>query len=404
MPISPTALRLLSALRKSGSKASLHEIPEGYFSDNEEKEAFRWLKRYVEAHKRFPTPTTWHRELRFQTVTTNEPLSYYRDASRKLAIWDKLKDPFAEIRKGMETRDPDAVLELMRTAIRESAVLNQQNSGLVSMADALAIVQADYDIAKRTIGLRGIRTGWEFLDNQTDGWQPADVISVVARTGRGKTSKLLKMAHAAHTDGNKVLFLSMEMAVLQLARRFFGIGSGINPRFLRRGQLGTYAEREMRRQIRQMQNAGVEVPFHWLAGNFKKTIPALKAAIYETEPDIIFADASYLLKPEGKGGAKYSGRRELIADVVEEIGGIAKEFNRPVVQSVQFNRQAVRPVRRAGGDNAEGEEDNGPRNPVAHLTLSGSVKRTLWAKCPPWFWALNVATIRTRMTNGIAAS
>jgi replicative DNA helicase len=146
------------------------------------------------------------------------------------------------------------------------------------------------------------------------------------------------------------------MSVLALARRLFGLQTGVNPNFIRSGRLSTAAEREMRRQLVAM--AETEVPLYWLAGNFKKTIPALKASIYEAEPDIVFLDAAYLLKPESK---QKSSRREVIADVIEELAGLFKEIDRPGIISVQFNRQAVKPKK--------GEDEEASTNPLGHLSL-----------------------------------
>jgi len=169
---------------------------------------------------------------------------------------------------------------------------------------------------------------------------------------------LLYCAWVAWKAGYSVLFLSMEMGVIQLARRLFGMDMGIDPTFIRKGTLSTQSEREMHRQMERMQD--IETPFYWLAGNFKKTVPALRAAAYETEADIVFADASYLLKPEAKG-QKFGSRREAIAEVVEDIGGLCKEINRPIIQSVQFNRQAVKPKK--------GEDEEDRSDPIGHLSL-----------------------------------
>jgi hypothetical protein len=184
----------------------------------------------------------------------------------------------------------------------------------------------------------------------------------VARTGVGKTWKLLREAKAARDAGFSVLFLSMEMGVLQVARRLFGLETRINPKFIQRAQLSMAVEREMQGQLLAMQEDDGP-PWFWLAGNFKKTVPALHIAMHETQADICFADASYLLKASDRN--KFNARHELINDVMEGVHGISTETDRPVRQSVQFNRTATKPKR--------GEEDGGENqrfNPVAHLDLT----------------------------------
>lgn len=693
MAVTRTGLRLINALRKARSRSALNEVPETFFDEGEEREGFRWLRDHVQSYNAWPSTDVFRSNTGLDVILTPEPLAYYVNEARQRALWQMLLEPFKDIRKKIEARDADAALDIMKRVISASSELNHRREGLITLSEAFQLVQEDYDIAKRVIGIRGIPTGYDFLDEQTDGWQNGDLISVVARTGRGKaqpvtepvlmsdgtwkrmgdlqvgdelasvdgsasvvteihpqgvrpvfevefadgrktrcdvnhlwqvdnlkwrtrhrvlttrqlmvamqsptnrtymriplcngefgaqrsgypidpwllgfllgdgcfrgssltfstddeeilhkvqsklpagmhvqylsgydyairggllsrnplietlkgfglwgklstdkhvpeiyfsasrrervellrgvmdadghathdgrcqflvsserlaqdvqrlirsigglasisvkptshhaayrvnirvrnpselfsltrksrmmqdstqysetlglkirsikrvedeecqcisvshpsklyvtndyvvthnTYKLLKFASTAHAAGYSVLFLSMEMVVLSLARRYFGIMSGIDPNFLRRGNLSTRSEREMRRQLAQYSEN--EVPFWWLAGNFKKTVPALKAAIYECEPDLIIADASYLLTPEKTG--KVSSRREAIADVIEQLGGITKEFDRPLIQSVQFNRQANKPKR--------DEDDEARHNPVAHLTL-----------------------------------
>jgi replicative DNA helicase len=357
MAITRDGIRLLSALRKAKSKSLLYETPENFFEDGEEREAYGWLRNYVETYDAWPTAETFKRQTGVQLVITKEVPAYYQDQCRQKVLWTGMLEPFKEIRRALDAKNPDTALQIMRNVIAGATAINHRREGLITLADSMSMVVEDFETAKRTVGLRGIPTGWQYLDDQTDGWQPADLVTLVGRTGRGKTAALLKMAHAAWSRGYSVLFLSMEMSTLQLARRFFGIETHLNPRLVRAGRLSTYVEVQMRHQIAQMQDE--DIPFYWIAGNFKKTTEALRAAVHEVQPDIIFADASYLLKPESK--SRFNGRRELIADVIEDISKLAKECNRPVIQSVQFNRQAVRPKR--------GDDDENDRSPVAHLTL-----------------------------------
>ena len=352
-----TGVRLLSALRKAQSKSALYDTPIQYFEEGEELDAFTWMREYVTTYNQFPTPSTFAAETGITPIKTSEPVQYYADDARKRALWQMQISPFGALRTAMEGKSPDEFVEICRQVVAASASLNHKREGLITLSESIELVREDYGIAHNTIGLRGIPTPYEFLNEITDGWQNSDVITFVARSGRGKTMFLLYCAWVAWKAGYSVLFLSMEMGVIQLARRMFGMHMGIDPTFIRKGNLGTLAAREMHRQMDLIQEE--TTPFYWLAGNFKKTIPALRAAAYETEADIIFADASYLLKPDGN--QKFGQRRELIADVIESIGGLCKELNRPIIQSVQFNRTATKPKK--------GDEEESRGNPIAHLSL-----------------------------------
>lgn len=352
--------KLLSALRKSKSKSSLYAVPDVFF-DDEEKRAFEWLKGFVEQHSSWPTARTFQRETGVDLPVVNEALSYYMENSRKGTLWNSLLDPFKEMRNHIKEKDPDEFVQLCRDIILMSGELTSGyggNRGLVTLQDSIRQVEADFEIAKATVGLRGIPTGYPFLNEATDGLQGGTLTTIVARTGVGKSNKLLKMAKAARDAGYSVLFLSMEMVVLQLARRYFGLESKLDPKLIRTARLSTAVQREMQAQLNSM--ADMEGPgFWWLAGNFKKSVPALRVAAMETGADLIIADAAYLLKTSDR--TKFNAKHELLGDVQDGLTDLCLALDRPLVQSVQFNRTAVKSKRSDDSD----EE----RSPVAHLAL-----------------------------------
>jgi hypothetical protein len=357
-------IRLLSSLRATKSRSFLDAIPVDYF-DGEERETFLFIKNFVASHNEWPTSGTVARETGLQLVLTREPLTYYVDQARERALFYALREPYKAITQAFKSQKPDKAIEIMRDCIMLDGQFHIERKGIVTLDDSFDMVAEDFTIAKRTPGLRGIPTGFPYLDEITEGLQPANLYTIVARTGIGKTVKLLLLALAAHRAGYSVLFLSMEMGVLQLARRFMGLALGIDPTFLRSGKLSTRIEREMRAQINQQRES--EKPgFYWLAGNFKKSVPALKLAAQETGADLIIGDAAYLLK--GSDRNKFNAKHEIIGDVMEGIADIATSLNRACAISVQFNRTAIRSGKGSDDDGEDGSNAS-MHNPVKHLAL-----------------------------------
>jgi replicative DNA helicase len=354
--------KLLSALRRAKSKSALYEVPVTYFTDDE-RAAFDWLRSFVETHQAWPGANVFRQETGITPLITKEPLGYYMDDSRKRALWQASLDPYKHMKGALETKDPDRFVDLCRQVVMAASQFSSQRSGLTTLADSLNMVGEDYKLASAQAGLRGVTTGFPFLDESTDGFQNANLYSFVARTGVGKTWLLIALAMAAHLAGYSVLFLSMEMGIVQVARRALGMLSGYNPKLIRQGKLSTRVAEEMQAQIEAYQGDET-APFYWMAGNFKKTVDALRIAVHETEPDIIFADASYLLKPSDR--TKFNARHELLNDVMEGLADITTSVNRPIVQSIQFNRTAIKPKGQAGNS---GEDEQGRRNPISHLAL-----------------------------------
>jgi replicative DNA helicase len=355
-----TGIELLSVLRKTGSSSLLREVPETFFLENDEKRAFQWLVDYVQEHQSFPQASTFKRETDITLVKTREPVDYYVDRARKRALFYAISNKLSELQEAVADKDPDLAADLAQeiTLIRNN--LSTQSTGVTTLQSAMAGVFDDHNIAKWQPLLRGIPSGWGAVDAVTNGWQNGDLITFVGRPGLGKTYMLLKNAHSAWQAGKSVLFVSMEMTTTQIARRFLGLNSGINPDIIRKG-LSSDVEAQLKLSCNEtMSSRGV--PFHLIAGNFKKSVDAVQAAAHELRPDIILVDASYLLSPAKKRQGS-SGRRESVSDVIEELGSLAKSLDRPILNTVQFNRQAVRGPAVASSGGA------GRSNPLAHLGL-----------------------------------
>lgn len=180
------------------------------------------------------------------------------------------------------------------------------------------------------------------------------------------TQKLVHAAKAAKDAGRSVLFLSNEMGKLQIARRIFGLDAVIDPKLLKSGKLSTAIEREMRRQMDILRDSD-QPPIYLLAGNFKKSVDSLEAAVDLVEPDMIIGDAAYLMKANDR--TKASAKHELLSDVIEAWQDMLIRKNRPGLISVQFNRTGQKKTKNASDDNEESDQ-NAARNPLSHLDLS----------------------------------
>ena len=90
--------------------------------------------------------------------------------------------------------------------IRESSVV----SDVISRFE---MISADKD------ALRGIPTGFPFLNKITNGFQRSDLIVIAARPGSGKTSLAMNIVEAAAYQGNVCAVFSLEMPKIQIVQR-----------------------------------------------------------------------------------------------------------------------------------------------------------------------------------------
>jgi len=357
MPISSTVQNLLSKVCHLKSKNTLYDIPLEYLNDDEQA-AYHAIVGHVRKHNMFPKALSFRKLTGFPLQDTPEAITYYKDEARRRALFTVCANSLRDMQSVIQARDPDKFVEYCRQVVNTERTINPDRySGVTDIGTALRGVIEDYDIAHMTPGLRGVTTGWDYVDEQTGGYMPGDVITMVARPARGKTMLLLKQAAAARAAGHSVLFVSPEVPQLQLARRYLGIESRVDPDLMRKGTLSNAARRLIEEHAVSLSDG---IPMHLVAGRFKKSTPVIRALVEELDPDIVYVDASYLVSPEKKRQGS-SGRREVISDVAEEIKDISTETNKSIVQTVQFNRLAKKPSRPPG----EGEQIH----PLAHLGL-----------------------------------
>lgn len=157
-----------------------------------------------------------------------------------------------------------------------------------------------------------------------------------------------------------MLFQSNEMGTLQIARRMIGLHTKINPKSISRGEVGTFNEARMVAGIEALRNGP---PFHCYAGSFASSTGVLRRLCEKHQPDIIIVDASYLLSPETKSNS----RRENLVEVANDLKKISIDFGRPLIHTVQFNREAV--VSAARSRSRENANRSHPNDPIAHLGL-----------------------------------
>lgn len=142
------------------------------------------------------------------------------------SYFEKIKEDFYKrklrlVGLGIEDalRENESAKRIMEKADKELTSIAVENSDAVRKADEV-IDSMWADIQKRMEcgGMNGIPSGLHRIDQMTNGWQPADLIVLAARTSVGKTAFGCELALNALKTGNKVLFFSLEMkaeAVMQ---------------------------------------------------------------------------------------------------------------------------------------------------------------------------------------------
>lgn len=355
-------IHLVLAIVKEKSRARLLEIPREFLRTDEERELYDFVRRHVSTHNKFPAFGTIRKRFAV-TGIPKEPPSYYYEEASKRAFYNLIRDPYAKLGESFQGSSSDipSMLEIIDEMASIRRRFSPEQGGIEDSRALLDEVLNEFEDASTYHGLRGVTTGWDAVDDVMGGYNSSDLCIWVGRPGRGKSWLLLHQCYEAWKAENRVLYISMEMEGKASMRRMVGLHSRINPNLIKTGTVSTQSQPLVRRAIEEMREIN---PLYMVTANFERTVPQVEAYIEQYDPDIVYLDAAYLLQPEKKRYGS-SGRRESISDVVEELKALASNAKRPLVGTVQFNRQAEQRKRARSQERNEGHRIN----PIAHLGL-----------------------------------
>src|SRR5881398_276073 len=180
----------------------------------------------------------------------------------------------------------------------------------------------------------GVATGFEKLDLETSGLQPADFIIIAGRPSMGKTAFALNVAQhvGIHLRG-RVLVLSLEMSAQQIVQRMLCAEAKVDSQAVRTGYLSSSdwhrltaaAGRLSEAQIFIDDSPGLSVLEARAKGRRMKAEHGLELMIID-----------YLQLMRGR--AAMESRQQEISEISRSLKALAKELNVPVVALSQLSR------------------------------------------------------------------
>jgi len=175
----------------------------------------------------------------------------------------------------------------------------------------------------------GMITGWRYLDKYLGGWNRGDLIICAGRPGMGKSAIAMTWALLA-AERYKVLFLSLEMSVDQLARRILTHETHIENYKIRSNSLSQgHIDRIVEYTI-------ADNPVLWLDDDtsirIDKLLGKLKIHQQKNGLDLLVIDYIQLMK-----GTK-ANRQEEVAEISRNLKLIAKELNICIIALSQLSR------------------------------------------------------------------
>lgn len=211
-------------------------------------------------------------------------------------------------------------------------------------------------IQTRKEGISGIRTGFDKLDELTNGLQKSDLIILAGRPGMGKTAFALTLAaNAAVKYNQKVAFFSLEMSAEQLVQRVLSIQSEVPLYNLRTGKLNQEYIGKIGHACERLNDAPLYIDDNSDLGLSELMSKArkLKSTI---GLDLLIVDYLQLMRT-----GKEENRAVAIGAISRGLKILAKDVGVPIIALAQLSRKA--------------EEKGRDRPLLSDLRESGSIEQ-----------------------------
>ncbi len=184
--------------------------------------------------------------------------------------------------------------------------------------------------------ISGIPTGYIDFDRITSGFQNSDLIVIASRPGMGKTSLVMGMAkHIATREKLPIAIFSLEMSKQQVALRLMSAESRINLQKLRDGKIKDDEWIRLARAVEKLAECKI-----YIDDTAFLTVMDLRSRarmmVSTNNIKLIIVDYIQLMQST----TNYRGNKVLeITEISQNLKGIAKELNIPVVAVSQLSRE-----------------------------------------------------------------
>ncbi|KXK09610.1 MAG: replicative DNA helicase [Candidatus Dojkabacteria bacterium] len=207
------------------------------------------------------------------------------------------------------------------------------------------LLEQSYEMAeelnKNQGQLRGIPTGFSYLDSLLGGLQKSDLIILAARPSVGKTAFSLDLArHASVIEGKSVGVFSLEMSGTQLMDRLLSMQVGIGLWDLRMGRISDEGFSRLSEAMGMLSEANLFIDDTPGIGIMEMRTKARRLKV-ENSLDLIIVDYLQLMQ-----GRRQESRVQEVSEISRFLKSLARELDVPVIALSQLSRS----VEQRGGD------------------------------------------------------
>ncbi len=203
------------------------------------------------------------------------------------------------------------------------------------------VIERFEEISRNKDALRGIPTGFPYLNKITNGFQRSDLIVIAARPGSGKTSLAMNIVEAAAFQGNVCAVFSLEMPKIQIVQRLLCASAKVSMSDALAGKLSTNDWKQLAKTSEELKKLSI------IIDDSSRVTPAeilskcrrIKAK-NNGRLDLVMIDYIQLMS---SGYKQDENRTREIAHITGDLKIMAKELNVPVIALSQLRRMIGEP-------------------------------------------------------------
>lgn len=333
-------LGLISKILESKDFISVKDkqIKPYFLTEGENRKAFKYINDYFMKNGEVPTVRVFKQQFpdfNLDTYTdsttfeervgTEEPINFWCDELRTKVKHNKICDVVEEMAKFLEDLNTEEAYTKMKRGLIyiENDIVETQAIDTTKDAEDR---KANYLKRKENRGMIGIPMGIDKLDMLLKGMQPKQLITMIAKTGIGKTWFWILVASYCQLNGYRVLFLTTEMSEEQIEDRLEAMlipmmmGEDFNYGRFKSGTL-TQQEEKLYFDFLDMKHSLEPLIVETATG-----VSNVSAKIEQYQPDVVFIDGAYLM--EDDRGAKEDWLR--VAHITRDLKALAKLKKLPI--------------------------------------------------------------------------
>lgn len=328
-------LNYLASVIENGAGPALIRLDSNLMIDEREQTVFTFTRDYYRRYREVPTSQIVREETGITLRAARGTLQFNLDQLLDRQSFEILRAGFPSIRDAVKNSQTDTAVAAMDDTVRRIRRTRRGQARAIDAREGMQQVLDRLDRVRNMGGASGIPTPWDYMNDQTGGYQESDIITYVARTGQGKTALLLRQADEAYEQGYSALVVTTEMNAEQITRRWMAMRYGLNPQLLKKGTISTHLRRKL--ETWTVELLGRE-RFRILPLGTGAELAAVEAAIDELAPEVVYVDGIYLFRSNNRtANQKLTDR---VTAVYDELKQQSIDTKLPYIVNTQFNRQA----------------------------------------------------------------